>query len=292
VLDILIGDPRWLPHPIRIFGFLIDKTDKHFNTGRNKILKGAIASSSLIFLTWLSLHSLDKIIEPFPILHFVIAILFIFYGLANRSLISEALKVEKKLKTENLEAARLQLSYIVGRDTKNLDKNQIRTAVLETLSENLSDGVVAPLFFFAIGGFPLMMAYKMANTLDSMIGYKNEKYIKFGRFAARTDDLLNFIPARITALLMILITLSVRGFVFLFKYGQKHSSPNAGYPEAALAGILDCRFGGPNIYSGRLVEKPFIGNKQRQLSTLDIYKAAAINLGVTVVSVVIILLFG
>jgi adenosylcobinamide-phosphate synthase len=162
--------------------------------------------------------------------------------------------------------------------------------VLETLAENLSDGVVAPLFYYAIGGVPLLFAYKMVNTLDSMIGYKSERYRQFGCFAARTDDVFNFIPARITALLMLLVTFRWDVAPFVLKYGPKHASPNSGYPESAMAGILKCRFGGPNVYHGVLVEKPFIGETKREITAKDISKACAVNFAVATVAVVAIVL--
>lgn len=289
-LDILLGDPRWLPHPIRAFGYAISKTEKWLNHGKHRIFKGAISSFLLIAVTWAFFFAIQQTAKPYPIAFYIIATLIIFYGLANRSLIIEALKVERCLQKEGLDAARKQLSYIVGRETNKLDKNQIRTAVLETLAENLSDGVIAPLFYYAIGGFPLMMTYKMVNTLDSMIGYKNERYHKFGRFAARFDDFANFFPARITAILMTLVTMSWRGFTFIFKYGRQHSSPNAGYPEAALAGILNCRFGGPNMYHGKLVEKPFIGSHIREITHRDITKTTRINNMVCIASIASIVL--
>jgi len=173
----------------------------------------------------------------------------------------------------------------VGRNTRNLNGQQIRKAVLETMDENLSDGVIAPLLFYALGGVQAMMAYKMANTLDSMIGYKSEKYREFGWFAARFDDVINFIPARITALLMVVLSLSPRGLVYIFRFGHKHSSPNAGYPEAALAGILNCRLGGPNVYHGALVEKPYIGNNDRIITIRDFYKTCVLNFSTCLVFV-------
>jgi len=218
-------------------------------------------------------------------LFYPVATLMVFYGLANHSLISEGLNVNRKLNREGLNAGRNQLRFIVGRDTSALSENQIRIAILETISENLSDGVVAPLFYYAFGGVPLMLMYKMVNTLDSMIGYKNERFKKFGMFAARMDDVANFVPARITAFLMVLITFSWRGASFVMKFGNKHSSPNSGYPEAALAGILNCRFGGPNVYHGNLVEKPFIGYNDRIITNHDIKKACFINIVVSFICI-------
>lgn len=289
VLDALLGDPNWLPHPIRWFGMAISKAEKQFNKGKYKILKGGLLAAFLILGTWAFFMAIKLLIEPYKVISIIISALVVFWGLANRSLISEALKVENRLQIHGLEPARIQLSYIVGRNTNNLNENQIRTAVLETLAENLSDGVIAPLFYYALGGFPLMMAYKMVNTLDSMIGYKNERYYEFGRFAARFDDFANYLPARITAFLMAIISFSLRAFAFIFKYGRNHSSPNSGYPEAAMAGILNCRFGGPSTYGNQVVEKPFIGNSNRLILHADIIKALFINALTAVVATAIII---
>lgn len=291
LLDLILGDPLWLPHPIRLFGNVISFIEMRLNNGRFKMFKGFLAAFFLIAFTLLCLFFLFRLVVPYPYVYYPIATLFVFYGLANRSLISEAIKVERKLRYESLEAGRKQLSFIVGRDTTALSANQIRTATLETLAENLSDGVIAPLFYYAIGGVPFMMAYKMVNTLDSMIGYKSERFKDFGMFAARTDDVANFIPARITAFLMVLVTFNYRGLKYIFKYGSNHSSPNSGHPEAALAGILNCRFGGSNIYHGKTVEKPFIGNKNRLITNRCITKACLINLAVSFTSVLLIVFF-
>lgn len=289
-LDSLLGDPHRVPHPVRAFGWLISKGEKLLNYHAGRKWKGALLSVFLITITFLFFTELFRIISSQFILFVVLASVFVFWGMANRALIHESLLVVRKLEQEGIEAGRKQLSYIVGRETAALNEQQIRTAVLETLAENLSDGVIAPLFYYAIGGIPAMFAYKMANTLDSMIGYKNERYKDFGWFAARFDDVLNFIPARITALLMVLLTCSKRGALFVLKFGRKHSSPNAGYPEAALAGILNCRFGGPNIYHGKCVNKPYIGKNQRILHTRDVYKTCILNFAVTLASVLLIIL--
>ena len=289
-LDCLIGDPHFLPHPIRLFGKAISVGEAKLNRGRNRKLKGALLASCLILSTYIILKLGFTVLSAYQNLYFLISSVFVFYGLANRSLIQESLRVIIKLEKEGLEAGRQQLSMIVGRETAQLNENQIRTAVLETLAENLSDGVIAPLFFYFIGGVPAMFAYKMANTLDSMIGYKNERYKEFGFFAAKLDDALNFIPARLTAILMAVVSFNFLAVKFIFKYGQKHSSPNAGYPEAALAGILNCRFGGPNRYHGVLIEKPFIGDNPRPVSTKDVYKTCVINVAVTLVFIGVFIL--
>ncbi|WP_297097347.1 adenosylcobinamide-phosphate synthase CbiB [uncultured Draconibacterium sp.] len=290
-LDCLIGDPHFLPHPIRLFGKAIAAGEAKLNQGKNRKLKGALLASGLILNTYFVLTLGLAVLSAYQNLYLVVSSILVFYGLANRSLIQESLRVIVKLEREGLEAGRQQLSMIVGRETAQLNENQIRTAVLETLAENLSDGVIAPLFFYFIGGVPTMFAYKMANTLDSMIGYKNQRCKDFGFFAAKLDDVLNFIPARLTAILMAVVSFNLRAIKFIFKYGRKHSSPNAGYPEAALAGILNCRFGGPNRYHGVLVEKPFIGENPRPVSVNDVYKACVINVAVTLVFIGVFILW-
>lgn len=282
LLDTLLGDSRWLPHPIRGYGYLIMWFDKTLNKGENRKLKGVLTSLLLVVSVWAFFFGVQKLLTPYPVFLIIFNTLFFFYAIGSRSLITESMKVEEKVKKEDLPAARKQLSWIVGRDTSQLSFHKIRTAVLETLSENLSDGVIAPLFYYAIGGVPLMMAYKMINTLDSMIGYKNDKYRDFGWFSARIlDDGANYIPARLTAVLMALVSAyPKRALQFVKTYARQHASPNSGYPESALTGILDCQFGGPNVYHGQLVQKPFIGDNPRELSHSDMLTAVWINIKV------------
>ena len=291
LLDLMLGDPRWLPHPIRWFGKIILFGESKLNNGNHRLLKGAILVIIITAAVSGVLISIPVLLKDYACIQFAFESIMVFYGIANRSLITECYNVESTLKNVGIEAARKKLSYIVGRDTDKLSENQIRTATLETLSENLSDGVIAPLFYYAIGGIPFMFAYKLVNTLDSMIGYKNERFLLFGKAAAKLDDVLNYIPARLTALLMVLTALSWRGVLFIFKYGHKHLSPNAGYPEAALAGILNCRFGGNNYYKSELVMKPFIGHTEKKLFHFDILKACIINFLVTLLFVLLILVF-
>ena len=289
VLDSLLGDPYWLPHPVRFFGFLISKGENVLNNGGNRVLKGMLLSIFLFLAIFFLFYIIHLLFLNKGLLYCILASFVVYFGIANLALIKEGLKVDKVLRKEGLESGRRQLSYIVGRETDKLDENQIRRAVLETMSENLSDGVIAPLFYFFIGGFPLLMAYKMLNTLDSMIAYKSEKYRQFGFFAAKLDDIFNYIPARLTAIIMVIITFSNRGLRYVFLYGNKHSSPNAGIPEAALAGILDCRFGGPNHYHGELVDKPFIGKNNRQVNSADILKTAFLNFFSSLVFIILLL---
>lgn len=278
MLDLIIGDPDNWPHPVRVFGNAIAAGDKWLNKNAHRFLKGLILAVTLCLATYLFFYAVNYfLLSIHSWLFIVVNSIWVWYGLANNALITEGRNVFRVLEKEGLEAGRKQLSRIVGRDTSQLTAQQIRIAVLETMSENLSDGVIAPLFFYAIGGIPAMMTYKMINTMDSMIGYRSEKYEQFGKFAARLDDVANFIPARITALFMILVTGSYTGLQFILKYGNLHKSPNAGYPESALAGIMDCRFGGPNVYHGALVEKPFIGKNDRIIEAKEIEKVAWIN---------------
>lgn len=285
LLDKILGDPVWMPHPIVWFGNTVAKCDKIFNKGRYKIIKGALVTLSLVLLVFFGFFLITYYAYKLNI-YFGIGIesIVIFYGIAGTTLIREGKAVFFELE-KSLDAGRKQVSRIVGRNTSQLSYDQVGAATLETMAENLSDGVVAPLFWYAIAGIPGIMTYKMINTLDSMIGYKSDKYIYFGKFAAKLDDVANYIPARLTALLMIVVSRSVRAFKFVLKYGKAHSSPNAGYPEAALAGILNVRFGGTSVYFGKEVKKPFIGENQRSFTQKDILKAIQINRLVEIVIV-------
>lgn len=292
LLDLLFGDPESLPHPVKLFGKSISASEKLLNRGSNRFLKGLLMAAVLCVFTFLFFQAfLTTLLFIHPALYLVCSSVFVFYGLANKGLINEGQKVFQVLQAEGTEAGRKQLSRIVGRDTSRLTPQQIRIAVLETMSENLSDGVVAPLFYYAIAGVPGMMTYKMINTLDSMTGYRNERYEQFGKFSARLDDLANLLPSRLTALLMVWVTLSWRGFVFILRYGHQHKSPNAGYPEAALAGILDTRFGGPNVYHGVLVEKPFIGVNDRDIRPGEIKQVSSINHRTCLLTIMLLIVY-
>ncbi|MBI9036014.1 MAG: cobalamin biosynthesis protein CobD [Bacteroidales bacterium] len=289
LLDLLFGDPRWIPHPVIGFGKLIGFGDRLLNKSNFRILKGASMTLILTITVFLFFQYILMIISSWNIwISLLISIIFVFLALANKSLIHEGKEVISELEENGLEAGRKRLSWIVGRDTSELDENQIRTAVLETMAENLSDGVIAPLFWYAIGGIPAMMAFKMVSTMDSMIGYRNEKYEQYGKFAARLDDLLNFIPARLTALLMLVLFPSKRTFFSIKKYHKAHKSPNAAWPEAALAGILNCRFGGPNVYNGVWVDKAFIGNNPRMILHKDFTRTVWVNHTVCLLMVVLV----
>ena len=290
ILDMLLGDPQWLPHPVVAFGKMIAFGERRLNTGTGKKLKGACLAIVLIvaiFTITFGIRWILSLISPY--LCMAIDTILIFYCLAGTTLIREVRQVFLAVE-RSLEDGRRQVSRIVGRDTSELSAQEIRTAALETLAENLSDGVIAPLFWLAIGGVPGMMAYKMVNTLDSTIGYRTERYKDFGCWAARIDDVANYIPARLTALLMIVASGRLRLFSFVAKYGHQHASPNSGYPESALAGILNCRFGGPHYYFGEWFDKPYIGDNERELTTADMYKAIRINRMAEVLSILLLLL--
>ena len=287
VLDLFLGDPQRLPHPIVWFGKIISFGEHRLNKGRHRLLKGALMSVGLIvfvfavtwFLRYYLLHLPSYVCLLFDAL-------IIFYCLAGTTLIREVRQVFLAL-DRSLDEGRRQVARIVGRDTSELSAQEVRTAALETLAENLSDGVIAPLFWLALLGTPGMLAYKMVNTLDSMIGYKTERYKDFGCWAAHIDDIANYIPARLTALLMILAAGRPQLISFVWRNGRNHVSPNSGYPEAALAGILKCRFGGPHYYFGEIFDKPYIGDNDRELTTVDMKKAIRVNRTAEVLMVIL-----
>ena len=299
LLDLFFGDPQKLPHPVVWFGKMIASCEHSLNKGSHRKLKGALTAIGLILFVFALVWMLRKILGIFalfifdgtreqvyqiPILLYIFDAIAIFYCLAGTTLIREVREVFLAL-DRSLEEGRKQVARIVGRDTSELSAQEVRTAALETLAENLSDGVIAPLFWLAILGTPGMLAYKMVNTLDSMIGYKTDRYRDFGCWAAHIDDIANYIPARLTALLMLLYSPpklgGVRGGLnrlkFVRKYARNHASPNSGYPESALAAILDCRFGGPHYYFGQLFDKPYIGTNDRPLTTEDMKTAVRVN---------------
>ena len=292
VLDLLVGDPQRLPHPVVWFGKLIAFGEHHLNRGSHRRLKGALMAIILIALVFALTIVLRHYISHLPsYILLILDALIVFYCLAGTTLIREVRAVFLAL-DRSLEEGRAQVARIVGRDTSELSAQEVRTAALETLAENLSDGVIAPLFWFALLGTPGMLAYKMVNTLDSMIGYRTERYRQFGCWAAHIDDVANYIPARLTAFLMILPSVIIKGrwslVRFVCRYGRCHASPNSGYPEAALAGILDCRFGGPHYYFGQLFPKPYIGSNDRLLTTDDMCIAIRINRVAEILMVIII----
>ncbi len=293
ILDIMIGDPRWLPHPVRIIGRCIEYLEK--------VLRSVFVSERMagIFLTGIIV--MGSYLITFKIISFfygfgtvwgiAASIVIIFYSLSIRDLLNETRNVLKALKSGNLPKARSNLSRVVGRDTHNLNEQQVATGCIETSAESSVDGIIAPLFYAFIGGPALAMAYKSVNTLDSIVGYKNEKYNNFGWASARLDDIANFIPARIAA-----IILPISSFIcgadfsnsirIVNRDGQKHPSPNSGIPEAAIAGALKISLGGPSVYDGIPSDKPFIGDPINNIDFDDISNTTRIVMVSAIILVV------
>ena len=291
VADLVWGDPVALPHPVVGFGRLIAWGERQWNRGQGRRLKGALLALGLVAAVYGATYGLLLGLEAVSTwCLWPVEALLIFYCLAGTTLVGEVREVFRAVDS-SLEEGRRQVARIVGRDTAQLTAQDVRTAALETLAENLSDGVIAPLFWYLLLGVPGMMAYKMINTLDSMIGYRNERYRQFGCVAARMDDVANYLPARLTALLMLLVAGRVSLLRFVVRQGKRHASPNSGYPESALAGILDCRFGGPHHYFGQEVWKPFIGTNDRLLDTHDMQRAVSINRRAEVAMVLLVALW-
>lgn len=284
LLDKILGD-----HPVVGFGKLISRCERRGNQGAHRRRNGAWTAIGLVVLTFLVSKGL---LEAAALLHpwvkIALSVVAVFYCLAGKTLIDEVRMVFEAADT-SLEAGRKQVARIVGRDTSSLTDQEVRTAALETLAENLSDGVIAPLFWYFLLGVPGMLAYKMVNTLDSMIGYRNARYKDFGCWAARMDDVANYLPARLTALLIVLVSGRWSLLKFVAHYGRMHASPNSGYPEAALAGILNCRFGGPHDYFGETVYKPFIGDNPRPLDSRDMRVAIRVNRGAELLMILLMI---
>ena len=284
-LDILLGDPPRLPHPVRLLGKAIEKLEPPFRRLRvNLIFSGALYAVVLILGTWLlTFLVLTAAYWVHPFFKTFLDIILIYYCISICSLDGAAMEVKRCLQQQQVQAAKKKVAMIVGRDINNYKENGLARATVETVAENLVDGVTAPLFFAAIGGAPLALAYKMTNTLDSMVGYKNDTYRHFGRASARIDDVLNYLPARLTVPVVALAAqiLARRGKWSLMTAvceGAHHASPNAGYPEAAFAGALAVKLNGPNYYYGKLVDKPYIGVRFGQSSPGHIKKACDIML--------------
>ena len=288
--DKLLGDPERLPHPVVLFGKMIAAGERRLNHGKHRRMKGAALAVTLIAATFGATAGLIALAGmASPALRTAVEAVMIFYCLAGTTLIREVKGVFAALDVST-EQGRKQVSRIVGRDTSQLTDNEIRKAALETSAENLSDGVIAPMFWLLLLGVPGMAAYKMINTLDSMIGYRTERYKRFGTAAARIDDAANYIPARLTVLLMIAVAGKPELLKFVARNGKRHASPNSGYPEAALAGILNCRFGGGHYYFNEYFDKPFIGDNDRQLTKNDLRKAVTVNTLAEAVMLVILIM--
>lgn len=288
LLDLLIGDPHWLPHPIRLIGALISKMErlnrKELNN-RQKLWRGIVMVVSVVFLTAaVTLLILLLAYEIHPAAGLAVESIMTYQILATRCLKVESMKVYERLAAQDLPGARAAVSMIVGRDTAALDEIGVAKAAIETVAENSSDGVIAPMLYLAIGGPVLGFVYKAVNTMDSMVGYKNEKNLYFGRCAAKLDDVVNYIPSRIAALFMIAVSFfpgKAVGRAFDGKHAwriwrsdsRKHASPNSAQTESACAGSLGVQLAGDASYFGQLVKKPAIGNALRPVEYEDIPRA-------------------
>ena len=303
VLDFIIGDPNNPFHPVRIIGALGIKLENITRrVFKNLKISGFITWLGVILITFLVNSLIVRLAFSISyILGIIIEGILLYFCISSKGLKVEGLKVIKVLESGDIKGARKQLSYIVGRDTEALDEEGIIRAVIETVAENTSDGIIAPLLFGALGGAPLAMTYKAVNTCDSMFGYKNDKYIDFGLVSAKMDDLFNYIPARLTGYLVIfaafILALDYKNSYRIYKRDRyNHTSPNSAHPESAVAGALGIRLGGANYYFGKIVEKPTIGDKNKVIEISDLYKTNNILLVVTLlgfsVGLIIIVLGG
>lgn len=299
-LDFLFGDPVWLYHPVRIMGNVISLLEKAVrkisrNSKSGLLIGGAVLWGIVVILfTGIPYGVLEILKSKNEIVAFLLEMFWCYQLLAAKSLKTESMKVYMKLKDSDLEGARKAVSMIVGRDTANLDCEGITKATVETIAENTSDGVIAPLFYMLIGGAPLGMLYKAINTMDSMLGYKDEKYLYIGRIAAKMDDLVNYIPARISAIVMVLASFLCgldwkNAWKIFLRDRYNHSSPNSAQTEAVCAGALDIQLAGDAWYFGKLYKKPYIGEPIRSIRIEDICQT---NRLMYVTAIVTMIIFG
>lgn len=260
-LDMLIGDPRWLPHPVVAIGKAISALEGPLRKKFIAKTGGFVLCAVIVSMTFGAFYLIQELLDILPF-GFIGTAFFLSMTIALRGLIFEAGKILLALRRGDINKARSNLKALVGRDTGNLDERGIARAVIESVAENASDGVIAPVFYYILGGLPLAMAYKAVNTLDSMVGYKNEKYREFGFASAKLDDLANFIPARLTGIFISLASGRnfLRSLKVMMRDGGSHPSPNSGRPMAAMAGALGIELGGPAVYQGMLIQKPSIGS--------------------------------
>jgi adenosylcobinamide-phosphate synthase len=303
LFDWIAGDPEWLPHPVRLIGKAVEGGERILlQPGRAPAVDlavGGILTFSLVAAAYIgTAKSIARMHRRGRSLGFVTETLLAWTCLASRNLYDEASAVVASLEAGDLDLARQRLARIVGRDTQHLDAHEIGRAVIETAAESCSDGIIAPLFYMAIGGVPLAMAYKTINTLDSMIGHTDERHFYFGKVAARLDDVANFLPSRLTALGITAAAVIVGGansataLDTWLDDGMKHQSPNAGQPESAMSGALQVRLGGENFYEGELVAAALIGKRFPRPSTQQAKRAIWIVATVSALGVVTALFLG
>ena len=299
ILDLIFGDPYWMPHPVRFIGNLIsilEKVIRRFmpKTKRGEYIGGIILTVMVVSISMvipLVIILMAKSINTY--LALTVETFMCYQILATKSLKVESMKVYDELAKNDLPSARKAVSMIVGRDTKDLTFSGVAKAAVETVAENTSDGIIAPMIFIAIGGAPMGFFYKAINTMDSMVGYKNEKYMNFGRFAAKLDDVVNYLPARISAYQMILSSFFLRydyknAFKIYKRDRYNHASPNSAQTESVCAGALDVQLAGNAYYFGKLYEKPTIGDDIREINYDDIKKANRLLYCTSIISIVII----
>ena len=298
IIDMIIGDPRSKWHPVVLMGNLISMLEKFLynsdNNNTKKLIKGAILVIIVIAINYsigLAIHYLATIIEM-QMADILIEALVLSFMISPRSLAEAGKELHDFLVTNDIAQARYKVGWIVGRDTDKLDEPEIVRATVETIAENTVDGIISPLFFFAIGGLPAAVAYRAANTMDSMLGYKNDKYLYFGRAAARLDDILNYIPARLTALLFIIaaiiLNLNYKNSIAMMRRdANKHPSPNGGYAEATVAGALNIRLGGFNSYFGKMSFREYMGEPLEVLAPRHIILTIRIMYTATILFLII-----
>ena len=300
LLDFVFGDPVWLYHPVRVIGNFISFGERKLRGIFGKTEKGELAAGTVLwFLTagfsfvipFLVLWGAQRV---HPALRFLIESFWCYQILAARCLVEESGKVYDRLKEKDLPGARKAVSMIVGRDTENLTEEGVTKAAVETVAENTSDGVTAPLLFLLLGGAPFGFLYKAVNTMDSMLGYKNEKYLYFGRFPAKMDDVFNYIPSRVTALFMIaaafLTGMDAKNAWMIWRRDRrKHASPNSAQTESVCAGALRVRLAGDAVYFGKLHKKEYLGDPLRPIEPEDIRRAGRL---MYVTAFLVLLVFG
>ena len=297
VLDLIFGDPQNIIHPVQVIGKMISSGEKyllgkrHESDRKYKFFAGMILNITVISVTYAVTYLIYKSSENSII--FTVAEIYLMYTIFSiNSLAREGNRVYNILKEGNIERARKDLSYLVSRDTGTMDEKMIIRSTMETISENTVDGIVAPMLYMFLGGLPLSITYKAINTFDSMVGYKNEKYMDFGKFSAKLDDVANFIPARITGILIVIASM-ILGYDYknslkiFIRDRKNHSSPNSGHAEAGVAGALGVQFGGRVSYFGKEVDKPVIGDKIKDFELEDIKKNIKIMYAASFLSLVV-----
>lgn len=302
IIDTVIGDPRSRFHPVVLIGNLIAFFEKILlqpqKSARYKLLAGVILVILVLLITYTTIWLVTSALNLLgPICSFIGQALILSFTISPRSLAEAGNEIKNYMLNGDLEQARFKLSWIVGRDTNDLDSGEITRATVETVAENIVDGIISPLFYFLIGGVPLAFLYRAVNTLDSMVGYKNDKYRDFGMPAAKADDLFNYIPARITGVLIITIALLLRynaflALKFIMRDAPKHPSPNSGIAEAGVAGALKIRLGGLNYYGGVASLRAYMGEAINELRPIHIEKTIRIMYGTTILFVIVLTLAG